>query len=78
MAPDLPFVFDRLGVQRGGTTMLDDVTLTIAAGAIMLLSTNYALSGTVGWTPGGYSIAFARMLQDGLDAEQLGRRGLAS
>ncbi len=41
-------------------------TLTIAAGAIMLLSTNYALSGTVGWTPGGYSIAFARMLQDGI------------
>ena len=41
-------------------------TLTIATGAIMLLSANYALSGTVGWTPGGYSIAFARMLQDGI------------
>ncbi|SHN83705.1 hypothetical protein [Bradyrhizobium erythrophlei] len=41
-------------------------TLTIAAGAIMLLSTNYALSGHIAWTPGGYSIAFARMLQDGI------------
>jgi hypothetical protein len=41
-------------------------TLTIAAGAIMLVSANYALSGQVAWTPGGYSIAFARMLQDGI------------
>jgi hypothetical protein len=41
-------------------------TLTIVAGAIMLLSTNYALSGQVAWTPGGFSIAFARMLQDGI------------
>jgi hypothetical protein len=41
-------------------------TLTIAAGAVMLLSANYALSGQVAWTPGGYSIAFARMLQDGI------------
>ena len=41
-------------------------TLTIAAGAILLLSANYALSGRIAWTPGGYSIAFARMLQDGI------------
>jgi hypothetical protein len=41
-------------------------TLTIAAGALMLVSANYALSGQVAWTPGGYSIAFARMLQDGI------------
>jgi hypothetical protein len=41
-------------------------TLTIAAGAVMLVSANYALSGQVAWTPGGYSIAFARMLQDGI------------
>ena len=40
--------------------------LSIAAGAIMLVSANYALSGQVAWTPGGYSIAFARMLQDGI------------
>jgi hypothetical protein len=41
-------------------------TLTIAASAVMLVSANYALSGQVAWTPGGYSIAFARMLQDGI------------
>jgi hypothetical protein len=41
-------------------------TLTIAAGAVMLVSANFALSGQVAWTPGGYSIAFARMLQDGI------------
>jgi hypothetical protein len=32
----------------------------------MLVSANYALSGQVAWTPGGYAIAFARMLQDGI------------
>ena len=41
-------------------------TLTIAAGAIMLLSANFALSGQVAWTPGGSAIAFGRMLQDGI------------
>ena len=41
-------------------------TLTIALGAVMLLSANFALSGQVAWTPGGYAIAFARMLQDGI------------
>jgi hypothetical protein len=41
-------------------------TLTIAAGAVMLVSANYALSGQLAWTPGGYAIAFARMLQDGI------------
>ena len=41
-------------------------TLTSALGAVMLLSANFALSGQVAWTPGGFSIAFARMLQDGI------------
>ena len=41
-------------------------TLTIAAGAVMLVSANFALSGRIAWTPGGFSIAFARMLQDGI------------
>jgi hypothetical protein len=48
------------------TASLAQGTLTIVAGAIMLLSANYALSGQVAWTPGGFSIAFARMLQDGI------------
>jgi hypothetical protein len=48
------------------TASLVQGTLTIAAGAVMLVSANYALSGQVAWTPGGYAIAFARMLQDGI------------
>jgi hypothetical protein len=38
----------------------------IAAGAAMLLVTNFALSGQLAWTPGGYGIVFGRMLQDGI------------
>jgi hypothetical protein len=41
-------------------------SLTIVAGAAMLLSANYALSGQFAWTPGGYGVAFGRMLQDGI------------
>ena len=42
------------------------MSLTIVAGAIMLLSANFALSGQLAWTPGGYGVAFGRMLQDGI------------
>jgi hypothetical protein len=38
----------------------------LGLGAAMLLTANYVLSGTVAWTPGGYGIVFARMLQDGI------------
>jgi hypothetical protein len=38
----------------------------IAAGAAMLLAANFALSGQLAWTPGGFGIAFGRMLQDGI------------
>jgi len=38
----------------------------IAAGAAMLLVTNFAFSGQLAWTPGGYGILFGRMLQDGI------------
>jgi hypothetical protein len=41
-------------------------SLTIVAGAAMLLSTNFALSGQFAWTPGGYGVAFGRMMQDGI------------
>jgi hypothetical protein len=51
---------------RIATASLVQGTLTIAAGAVMLLSANFALSGQVAWTPGGSAIAFARMLQDGI------------
>ncbi len=45
--------------------------LSIAAGALMLLTTNHALSGQWAWTPGGYGVAFGRMLQDGIVARFL-------
>jgi hypothetical protein len=41
-------------------------SLTIVAGALMLLACNFALSGELAWTPGGSGVAFGRMLQDGL------------
>ena len=56
-----PFLRKRLAIAG-----LASGTLSIAAGAIMLLSANFALSGQLAWTPGGYSIAFGRMLQDGI------------
>ena len=43
----------------------------IALGALMLLGANFALSRQVAWTPGGYGIAFGRMLQDGIVARYL-------
>ena len=33
-------------------------SLTIVAGAAMLLSANFALSGQIAWTPGGFGITF--------------------
>lgn len=47
-------------------------SLTIIAGAAMLLSANFALSGKLAWTPGGYGVAFGRMLQDGIVTRYLG------
>jgi len=38
----------------------------IVAGAAMLLAANFAFSGQLAWTPGGFGIAFGRMLQDGI------------
>ncbi|WP_249150376.1 hypothetical protein [Bradyrhizobium sp. JYMT SZCCT0180] len=46
-------------------------SLTLVAGAAMLLAANFALSGKVAWTPGGYGVAFGRMLQDGIVARYL-------
>jgi hypothetical protein len=46
-------------------------SLTLVAGAAMLLSANFALSGQLAWTPGGYGVAFGRMMQDGIVARYL-------
>jgi hypothetical protein len=61
-----PLLGDRIavsGLVRG--------SLTIIAGAAMLLSANFALSGQFAWTPGGYGVAFGRMMQDGIVARYL-------
>ncbi|MGY3549832.1 hypothetical protein ACVWZ4_005193 [Bradyrhizobium sp. USDA 4472] len=46
-------------------------SMTIIAGSLMLLSANHALSGKWAWTPGGYGVAFGRMMQDGIVARFL-------
>jgi hypothetical protein len=45
--------------------------LSLAAGAGMLLSANFALSGEFAWTPGGYGVTFGRMVQDGIVTQYL-------
>ncbi|HEY9456015.1 MAG TPA: hypothetical protein VIR82_25300 [Bradyrhizobium sp.] len=62
----LPFLHGRISVAG-----LAQGSLTIVAGAAILLSTNFALSGQLAWTPGGYGVAFGRMLQDGIVAQYL-------
>ncbi len=41
-------------------------TAALALGAGLLLAGNYVVAGKIAWTPGGYGIAFGRMLQDGI------------
>ena len=40
--------------------------VALVLGAAMLLAGNYIVAKQVAWTPGGYEIAFGRMLQDGI------------
>ena len=40
--------------------------ISVVLSAIMLLAADFAVSGRLAWTPGGYGIVFARMLQDGI------------
>ena len=61
-----PFLRGRVSVSG-----LTQGSLTIVAGAALLLSTNFVLSGKLTWTPGGYGVAFGRMLQDGIVAQYL-------
>ena len=42
------------------------MTVTLVLSAAMLLGANYIVSKTIAWTPGGYGLAFGRMLQDGI------------
>ena len=63
MRPWLAARIPAIGLVRG--------SLTIVAGALMLLTANFALSGQFVWTPGGAGVAFGRMLQDGIVARYL-------
>jgi hypothetical protein len=40
--------------------------LALVVGAAMLLAANAMMGGKFAWTPGGYGIAFSRILQDGI------------
>jgi hypothetical protein len=64
-----PFLRERLPLAG-----LAQASLTIVAGSLMLVSANYALSGKLAWTPGGYGVAFGRMMQDGIVARYLNDR----
>lgn len=64
-----PFLKERLPLAG-----LAQASLTIAVGGVMLVSANYALSGKLAWTPGGYGVAFGRMMQDGIVAQYLNDR----
>src|SRR6185295_9025585 len=59
LGPRMPLA----GLARGG--------LSLVTAAVMLLATNFALSGEFAWTPGGAGVAFGRMLQDGIVARYL-------
>ncbi|MDX2205513.1 MAG: hypothetical protein NW223_22375 [Hyphomicrobiaceae bacterium] len=50
-------------VRRRGLALAAGAT---AAGAMLLLACNLAVSGRLAWTPGGASVLFARMLEDGI------------
>jgi hypothetical protein len=50
---------------------LAQASLTIVVGGLMLVTANHALSGKWAWTPGGYGVAFGRMMQDGIVARYL-------
>jgi len=40
--------------------------VAMALGTAMLLAGNYIVAKKIAWTPGGYGLAFGRMLQDGI------------
>src|SRR5262249_25896702 len=55
-------LFDRRMIAPAGVMR---AAAAVVLSALMLLAANFALSGRLAWTPGGYGIVFARMLQDG-------------
>jgi hypothetical protein len=60
--------FDRVRVPRLTAV---HAAIAVALGAVMLLTANYVVARRIAWTPGGYGIVFARMLEDGIVARYL-------
>jgi hypothetical protein len=48
--------------------------IALALGAVMTFAANFAVSGTIAWTPGGAALSFGRMLQDGIVTRYLNDR----
>jgi hypothetical protein len=57
--------------QRIAVSGLVQASMALVVSAALLLSANAALSGQFAWTPGGYGVAFGRMMQDGIVARYL-------
>jgi hypothetical protein len=55
-----------VGGNRKTLTRLRDGFAALVLGALLVFATNYAASGWLAWTPGGLSLSFGRMLQDGI------------
>jgi len=52
--------------QRFALPRLRDGAIAVALGAVLMLAGNFIVSGKLAWTPGGASLMFGRMLQDGI------------
>ncbi len=59
-------VLSRLRPALVPRTTLPHGVAAVALGAGLLLAGNYVVAKEIAWTPGGYGIAFGRMLQDGI------------
>ena len=57
---------------RIALTRLRDGLVALIFAVLLVFATNYAMSGRLAWTPGGLSLAFGRMLQDGIVDRYLG------
>jgi hypothetical protein len=57
------WLFDR---KRIAGAALARAAAALVLGAAMLFAANFVVAKQLAWTPGGYAIAFARMLQDGI------------
>jgi len=59
-------LFAWLSAKLVGRAGVAPMLASLALGAVMLLVTNYVVAKAFAWTPGGYGLAFGRMLQDGI------------